>query len=164
MCRDLSINWSIGFIKEYANLWNYKDRLKSASLIKPKNIFKWDFWDFVRNPLGKMQLWMVEHFFLHKKVPVLMNHNVWKYHMLWFINSGTFLWRKTCSTIQSCIFPKWLLTKSILYRDVTAGKIWMRPLQWWAESAPPGGDRVKVYENLGATSVAPVAPVDTSLL
>ena len=39
----------------------------------------------------------------------------------------------------------------------------MRPLQWWAESAPPGGDRVKVSENLGATSVAPVAPVDTSL-
>ena len=23
MCRDLSINWSIGFIKEYPNLWNY---------------------------------------------------------------------------------------------------------------------------------------------
>ena len=40
----------------------------------------------------------------------------------------------------------------------------MRPLQWWAESAPPGGDRVKVSENLGATSIAPIAPVDTSLL
>ena len=39
----------------------------------------------------------------------------------------------------------------------------MRPLQWWADSAPPGGDRVKVSEYLGATSVAPVAPVDTSL-
>ena len=39
----------------------------------------------------------------------------------------------------------------------------MRPLRWWAESAPPGGDRVKVSENLGATSVAPVAPMDTSL-
>ena len=39
----------------------------------------------------------------------------------------------------------------------------MRPLQWLAESAPPGGDRVKVSENLGATSVATVAPVDTSL-
>ena len=36
----------------------------------------------------------------------------------------------------------------------------MRPLQWWAESAPPGEDRVKVSENLGATSVAPVAPED----
>ena len=35
----------------------------------------------------------------------------------------------------------------------------MRTLQWWAES-----DRVKVSENLGATSVAPVAPVDTSLI
>ena len=49
-------------------------------------------------------------------------------------------------------------------RDVTIGKIWMRPLQWWAESAPPpGGDRVKVSENLGAIFVAPVSPVDTSL-
>ena len=39
----------------------------------------------------------------------------------------------------------------------------MRPLRWWAESAPPGWDRVKVSKNLGATAVAPVAPVDTSL-
>ena len=29
---------------------------------------------------------------------------------------------------------------------------------------PPGGDRVRVSKNLGATSVAPVAPVDTSLV
>ena len=29
---------------------------------------------------------------------------------------------------------------------------------------PPGEDRVKISENLGATSVAPVAPVDTSLV
>ena len=28
---------------------------------------------------------------------------------------------------------------------------------------PPGWNRVKVSENLGATAVAPVAPVDTSL-
>ena len=40
----------------------------------------------------------------------------------------------------------------------------MRPLQWWAESAPPGGDRVKISENSVATSVAPGAPVDTSLI
>ena len=32
-----------------------------------------------------------------------------------------------------------------------------------AESAPPGWNRVKVSENLGATAVAPVAPVITSL-
>ena len=31
-----------------------------------------------------------------------------------FVYTGTFLWRKKCSTIQHCIFPKWLLTKSIL--------------------------------------------------
>ena len=38
-----------------------------------------------------------------------------KNHMLWFITTGTFLSRWKCSTIQSCIFPKWLLTKSLLY-------------------------------------------------
>ena len=42
-------------------------------------------------------------------------------------------------------------------------KIQVRPLRWWAESVPPGWDRVKVSENLGATAVAPVAPADTSL-
>ena len=40
----------------------------------------------------------------------------------------------------------------------------MQPRQWWAESVPPGWNRVKVSENLGATPVAPVAHVDTSLL
>ena len=39
----------------------------------------------------------------------------------------------------------------------------MRPLQWGAESAPPPGLN-RVSENLGATAVAPIAPVDTSLL
>ena len=39
----------------------------------------------------------------------------------------------------------------------------MRPLRWWAESAPLGWDRVKASENLGATAVSPVAPVVTSL-
>ena len=52
---------------------------------------------------------------------------------------------------------------SQILRDVILGKIQVRPLRWWAESAPPGWDRVKVSENLGATSVAPVAPADTSL-
>ena len=33
----------------------------------------------------------------------------------------------------------------------------------WQNLPPPGRDRVKVTENLGATWVAPVAPVDTSL-
>ena len=32
-----------------------------------------------------------------------------------------------------------------------------------AESVPPDGDRVKAFENSGATSVTPVAPVDTSV-
>ena len=39
----------------------------------------------------------------------------------------------------------------------------MQPCQWWAEFASPGWKRVKVSENLGATAVTPVAPVDTSL-
>ena len=39
----------------------------------------------------------------------------------------------------------------------------MRPLQWWAESAPLGWERVKVSENSGVTVVAPVAPVVTSM-
>ena len=32
--------------------------------------------DFVRIHFGKMQLWIVELVFLHKKVPVVMNHNI----------------------------------------------------------------------------------------
>ena len=52
----------------------------------------------------------------------------------------------------------------MLNRDVTTGKIQVLPLQWWAESAHPGCNRVNVSQNLGATVVAPVAPVDTSLL
>ena len=51
----------------------------------------------------------------------------------------------------------------MIHRDVTTGKFLVRPLQWWAESAPLGWDRVKVSENLGATWVALVAPVVTSL-
>ena len=39
----------------------------------------------------------------------------------------------------------------------------MRPCQWWTESAPLGWNRVNVSENLDATAVAQVAPVDTSL-
>ena len=33
---------------------------------------------FERSQFGKIQLWIVEHFHLHKKVPVLMNHNIFK--------------------------------------------------------------------------------------
>ena len=40
----------------------------------------------------------------------------------------------------------------------------MRLCQWWADSTSPGWNRVKVSENLGATTVALVAPVDTSLV
>ena len=43
------------------------------------------------------------------------------------------------------------------------GNFLVRPLRWWAESATTGWNRVKGPENLGATAVVPVAPVDTSL-
>ena len=45
--------------------------------------------------------------------------------------------------------------------DVSKGKCLVQPLQWWAESAIRGWNRVKVSENLGRTVVVPVAPVDT---
>ena len=33
------------------------------------------------------------------------------------------------------------------------GNFLVRPLQWWAESATSGWNRIKVSENLGATTV-----------
>ena len=51
----------------------------------------------------------------------------------------------------------------IPYRDVTMGNFWCPLCDGWAESVPPGWNRVKVSENLGATTVALVAPLVTSL-
>ena len=34
----------------------------------------------------------------------------------------------------------------------------------WAESVPPGWNRIKVSENIGATAHVPVAPLVTFLL
>ena len=39
--------------------------------------------------------------------------------------------------ITSCTQPKQNVLYSYKCRDVTARKIQMQPLQWWAESAPP---------------------------
>ena len=50
-----------------------------------------------------------------------------------------------------------------LSRDVTTGKILVQPLRWWGRICPPGWNRVKASENLGATAVPPVAPAVTSL-
>ena len=47
--------------------------------------------------------------------------------------------------------------------DITTRKCYLQPLRWWAKSAVIVWDSVKVFENLGATAVAPVAPVVTSL-
>ena len=49
----------------------------------------------------------------------------------------------------------------MVLRVVTAGNFLVRPLRFSAP--PPGWNRVKVSENLGATAVAPVAPAVTSL-
>ena len=90
-------------------------------------LFEW--WAKVLSKMGKnSKVWtlkeiplencnseyIVEHFHLHKKVPVLMNHNKQFFQMSWFISTGTFLWRWKCSTIQSCSFTKGFLSKSIL--------------------------------------------------
>ena len=39
----------------------------------------------------------------------------------------------------------------------------VQPLQWWARISPPGWNRVKVSENVGAPAVAPVAHAVMSL-
>ena len=46
------------------------------------------------------------------------------------------------------------------------GEIFGAPLRCWGRICPPplGWNRVKVSENLGATTVVPVAHADTSLL
>ena len=54
------------------------------------------------------------------------------------------------------------LTSLIFGKDVNTRKILVLPRWWWAESLHR--NRVKVSENLGATAVAPVAPMDTSLM
>ena len=53
----------------------------------------------------------------------------------------------------------------LMIRDVTTRKIKVGPRRWWAEYAPPPSawNGVKVSDNLGATVVVLVAPVDTSL-
>ena len=49
------------------------------------------------------------------------------------------------------------------YRDISLGKILVQPLWCWVESAPHGWNRVNVSEILGATPVALVVLVVTSL-
>ena len=51
-----------------------------------------------------MQLWIVEHFHLHKKVPVVMNHNLRFFQMLWFISTGTLLWRWSVQLFRVAFF------------------------------------------------------------
>ena len=55
--------------------------------------------------------------------------------------------------------------KIVVFKDVSTVKYLVRLLRWWAESAPvpPGWNRVKVSENLGAKAVIPVVSADTSL-
>ena len=46
-------------------------------------------------------------------------------------------------------------------RDVSTGKLMVRPQRWWAEYAPHGWNRVKISENLGAIADVLVSPMDT---
>ena len=73
--------------------------------------------DFVKIRLRKMHLWPVEHFFLR------------------FFQISTWSEKtpgKKCSTGQRCIFPKWLLIKSIFYPDQVK-KSKFRVLRWLSE-------------------------------
>ena len=45
------------------------------------------------------------------------------------------------------------IISTIKHRDVSTRKFLVQPLQWWAESATPGWNRVKIFEYLGATMV-----------
>ena len=69
-----------------------------------------------------MQLWIVEHFFLHKKVPVLMNHNIWKklyvmihYYRYLFVKMKVFNYselhfsERTSFKIHTLVSNKWVL-------------------------------------------------------
>ena len=109
--------------------------------------------DFERSPFGKMQLWIVEHFHLHKKVPVLMNHNIRKklyvmihYYRYLFVKMKVFnyselhfsegtsfkihtlkwtVWRNrdTCRTILSIYFLWKKYTRTETNQDFGTNKI-----------------------------------------
>ena len=70
--------------------------------------------DFERSLFGKMQLWIVEYFFLHKKVPVVMNHNYDFFKCYDSLVQGPFCEEKSVQLFRVAFFPKWLVTKSIL--------------------------------------------------
>ena len=71
--------------------------------------------DFERSPLGEMQLWIVEHFHLHEKVPVLMNHNNWKKNECYdLLLQVPFCEDESVQLFRVAFLSKWLLTKSIL--------------------------------------------------
>ena len=42
---------------------------------------------------------------------------------------------------------------NIEHRDESTRKFLVQPLQWWAESATPGWNRVKIFEKVGSTTV-----------
>ena len=66
--------------------------------------------DFVKSHCGKMQLWIVEHFHLHKKVPVVINHNIQFFQTLWYI----FLTRNFMNLLKYGFWKKSLLQNPTL--------------------------------------------------
>ena len=71
---------------------------------------------FCKKSLRKMQLWIVEHFHLHKKIPVLMNHNIWFFFKCYdSLVQVPFCEDESVQLFKVAFFPKGLLSKSILY-------------------------------------------------
>ena len=70
-----------------------------------------------------------------------------------------------CLTLGNGKFEKLLCCQLAPHRDVSSVKFLVRDLFNGGLNLPPpsGWNRVKVSENLGATAVVPVAPVDTPL-
>ena len=82
----------------------------------------------VTSPFRKMQLWIVEHFFLPKKVPVLMNHNIWKNRTFWFITTGTYLfviWKDYAFCEEKSVQ---LFRVAFFQRDFLQNVIWAESL------------------------------------
>ena len=67
--------------------------------------------DSVRSHFGKIQLWQVEHFFLHEKVPVVLYKTSYKIHSLELNNSLD----KTLNSILNTL--PWTLKKQIWYLE-----------------------------------------------
>ena len=100
-------------------------------------------------------LYGVAHKFLETILLIRSNNEFWNSKS----ECSQIFWLIRISLICYCFFHQ-----KQYDRDVTVNTFLVWPLRCWAESAPLGWNRVKVSENLGATTVVPVAPAVTSLI